>query len=40
VPALDAVVVHRVDTDVKDRAVSGAQFGRLLLAIVDAAGRR
>jgi CubicO group peptidase (beta-lactamase class C family) len=39
VPALDAVVVHRVDTDVKGRAVSGGQFGRLLRAILDAAGR-
>lgn len=38
VPALDAVVVHRVDTDIPGRAVDGMQFGRLLTAILAAAG--
>ncbi|BBK43636.1 serine hydrolase [Allostella vacuolata] len=36
-PALDAVIVHRVDTDQPGRAVTGAQFGRLLRLILKAA---
>lgn len=39
-PALDAVVVHRVDTDTPGQAVDGAGFGRLLGAILAAAGAR
>ena len=38
-PALDAVVVHRVDTDVPDRMVTSGQFGRLLNLILKAAPR-
>lgn len=40
VPALETVVVHRVDTDIKDRAVTGPQFGRLLRTILSAAPRQ
>ena len=38
-PALDAVLVHRVDTDQPGRAVSRAQFGRLLHLLLKAAPR-
>lgn len=37
IPKLDAVVVHRVDTDIPGRAVTGAQFGRVLKGILEAA---
>jgi CubicO group peptidase (beta-lactamase class C family) len=37
IPALDAVVVHRVDTDRPGREVSSGQFGRLLRLILAAA---
>ena len=37
-PALDAVVVHRVDTDQKGKEVTNLQFGRLLRMILGAAG--
>jgi CubicO group peptidase (beta-lactamase class C family) len=36
VPALDLVVVHRVDTDVPGREVTDREFGRLLRLILDA----
>lgn len=36
-PALRAVVVHRVDTDQKGRQVTGVQLGRLLRLIMQAA---
>ncbi len=35
-PALDMVVIHRVDTDIKGRAISKHGFGRLLKAILEA----
>ena len=38
VPALDLVVVHRVDTDVPSRELSHKEFGRLLRLILDARG--
>jgi len=37
VPALDMVLVHRVNTDIKGRALSKAGFGRLLKAVFAAA---
>lgn len=36
-PALDAVIVHRVDTDEEGREVTAAQFGRLLRLLLAAA---
>jgi len=36
IPALDVVVVHRVDTDQPGRQVTGEQFGRLVKLILDA----
>lgn len=36
VPALDLVVVHRVNSDVPGREVSAKEFGRLLRLILDA----
>jgi len=36
-PKLDAVVVHRVDTDIKDNAVTSGRFGQLLRRILAAA---
>jgi CubicO group peptidase (beta-lactamase class C family) len=36
VPYLDLVVVHRVDTDVPGRQVTGSQFGHLIQLILDA----
>ena len=36
VPAYDLVIVHRVDTDVRGRQVTAAQFGRLVRLIFDA----
>ena len=36
VPYLDLVVVHRVDTDVQGRQVTGAQFGHLVQLILNA----
>jgi CubicO group peptidase (beta-lactamase class C family) len=36
IPAHDMVIVHRVDTDVPGRQVTGAQFGRLVTLILDA----
>ncbi|MDE2333660.1 MAG: serine hydrolase [Rhodospirillales bacterium] len=36
-PALDAVFVHRVDTDTPGQHVSPAQFGRLLHLVLEAA---
>jgi CubicO group peptidase (beta-lactamase class C family) len=36
VPQLDLVVVHRVNTDVKDREVTRDQFGKLLKMVLDA----
>ena len=36
VPAYDLVIVHRVDTDIPDRAVTSAEFGRLVRLIFDA----
>ncbi|MFC3127606.1 serine hydrolase domain-containing protein [Pseudoroseomonas globiformis] len=38
-PTLDAVVVHRVDTDQAGTAVSNLQFGRILSRLLDAAPR-
>lgn len=38
IPALDAVIVHRVDTDRPGNQVSSGQFGKLLRAILAAAG--
>jgi CubicO group peptidase (beta-lactamase class C family) len=38
-PALDAVVVHRVDTDQPGREVSSGRFGRLLALILAASVR-
>ncbi|MGU3400634.1 serine hydrolase domain-containing protein [Brucellaceae bacterium D45D] len=35
-PALDMIVIHRVDTDIKGRAISKHGFGRLLKAILAA----
>ncbi len=35
-PALDAVLVHRVDTDQRGREVTGQQVGRLVRLILDA----
>ncbi len=40
IPALDAVVVHRVDTDRPGQEVSSGQFGRLLSIILAAAPGR
>jgi hypothetical protein len=37
IPALDAVVVHRVDTDGEGQDVSSGRFGRLLALILAAA---
>jgi len=37
IPALDAVVVHRVDTDQPGRMLSSGRFGRLLRLILAAA---
>jgi CubicO group peptidase (beta-lactamase class C family) len=34
VPAYDLVVVHRVDTDIEGRKVTGAQFGELVRRIL------
>jgi len=34
-PALDMVVIHRVDTDVPDRQINHHQFGRLLKIILS-----
>lgn len=39
IPALDAVFVHRVDTDTAGKLVTGAQFGRLLGLVLAAAPR-
>jgi CubicO group peptidase (beta-lactamase class C family) len=36
VPAVDVVIVHRVNTDIRGRAVSGTEFGRLVQLILDA----
>ena len=36
VPALDLVVVHRVNTDIPGREVTDKEFGRLLRLILDA----
>jgi CubicO group peptidase (beta-lactamase class C family) len=36
VPAYDLVVVHRVNTDIRGRQVSGAEFGQLLRLILEA----
>jgi CubicO group peptidase (beta-lactamase class C family) len=38
-PALDAVVVHRVDTDRAGTAVSGSRYGRLISLLLAAAPR-
>lgn len=38
VPARDLVVVHRVDTDIKDREVPAHQVGRIFEMILDAKG--
>ncbi len=36
IPALDLVIVHRVNTDIPDREVSASQFGELTRRILDA----
>lgn len=36
VPAFDLVVVHRVNTDIRGRQVSGAEFGQLVKLIFEA----
>lgn len=36
IPAYDLVIVHRVNTDIRGRSVSGAEFGRLVKLILDA----
>ena len=36
IPAFDLVIVHRVNTDVRGRAVSPVQFGQLVQLILDA----
>jgi CubicO group peptidase (beta-lactamase class C family) len=36
IPALDLVVVHRVNTDIADRDVTAAQFGELMRLILEA----
>ncbi len=36
IPAFDLVIVHRVNTDIRGNAVSGAEFGRLVKLILDA----
>ncbi len=36
IPALDLVVVHRVNTDISGRRVESAEFGQLLLRILSA----
>jgi CubicO group peptidase (beta-lactamase class C family) len=36
VPAYDLVIVHRVNTDIRDRRVTGAEFGKLVQLIFDA----
>lgn len=36
-PSLDMVLVHRVDTDIKGRAISKHEFGRVLKALLAAA---
>jgi CubicO group peptidase (beta-lactamase class C family) len=36
IPADDLVIVHRVNTDVRGRSVTGEQFGRLVQLILDA----
>ena len=36
VPAYDLVIVHRVNTDIRGRQVTGAQFGKLVQLIFDA----
>jgi CubicO group peptidase (beta-lactamase class C family) len=40
VPPLDLVLVHRVNTDIRGRSVSGQGFGRLVQLILDAAPAR
>lgn len=37
IPSLDMVLVHRVDTDIKGRAISKHEFGRVLKALLAAA---
>lgn len=39
VPPYDLVIVHRVNTDIRGRSVSGAEFGRLVQLILDARGK-
>ena len=36
VPAYDLVIVHRVNTDIRDRSVSRAEFGKLVGLILEA----
>lgn len=36
IPAYDLVIVHRVNTDVQENAVSAAEFGQLVQRILDA----
>jgi CubicO group peptidase (beta-lactamase class C family) len=36
VPAYDLVIVHRVNTDIRDRSVGGAEFGKLVGLILEA----
>ena len=39
VPAYDLVIVHRVNTDIRGRSVSGQQFGQLVQLILNARTR-
>jgi CubicO group peptidase (beta-lactamase class C family) len=36
IPAYDLVIVHRVNTDIQENSVSGAEFGKLVQLILDA----
>ena len=40
IPALDLVIVHRVNTDMEERRVESAEFGELMRRILVAHGRR
>lgn len=39
VPAYDLVIVHRVNTDIRETSVSSEQFGRLVQLVLDARAR-
>jgi len=36
IPAMDLVIVHRVNTDIKGRGVASAEFGELVRRVLSA----